>query len=336
MHSALEKACRVFKLKAVNLDEAYNFSNLSLKQAQEKLLELAPINKNDHLDVLVFGSMARREASPSSDFDYVVVLHGISDNVACTREILDHVENVRGMLCLEEPGRTQMFGTVISASDLVERIGLEQDTNRNHTRRILLLMESASIYSNELYESLLKAVLKRYLHDYSEPKKGVPRFLLNDVMRYWRTLSVDYQAKRWESRTPDWGLRYIKLLVSRKLAYAGTIASILLVKEASVDYFIEQFKMPALARLAQLEQRLEEEYKPCLKEVLCVADEFVGKLKDKSFRDEARKVQQPNDITDDSPLGIMRDHAKKLQTNLEKIFFKSDVLRERSIKYLSF
>lgn len=335
MHQHLQDACKTLGIELPNLTEAAAFTQRTLKQMSDEVIRtIEP--EGDCLDVLVFGSLAREEASTGSDIDYVVAVHQIPSEVARTRRLIEAVDTARSKTNLEKPGATNTFGAVISASDLTERIGLEQDTNVTHTRRILLLQESTSIYAPHLRKRLLEAVIDRYLHDYKDPKAGVPRFLLNDIVRYWRTLAVDYQAKRWNSVTPTWGLRYIKLLISRKLAYAGTIASVLLTDKAHRDYYVEQFSMPALARLAQLEPRLEAERKPDLKLALKIADEFVGALADDEFRDEAKEIVEPERIPEGSRFEAMRTRAKELQGALERLFFESEVLKQRSVRYLSF
>lgn len=280
MHAALENAARALGLALPNLEEAAAFSNRVLAQIQTELHKALPLLDEECLDVIVFGSLARREATTKSDLDFAIAVHRLPDQVLRTRELLDAVVEVQRKLSFEEPGRSGMFGAIMSAADITERIGLEQDTNLNHSRRILLFQESTSVFAPELHERLLAATLERYVIDYATPKRGVARFLLNDLLRYWRTIAVDYQAKRWEAQGPTWGLRYIKLKTSRKLAYAGTLASLLRARESSVDYFIEQFRMPALARLAQLEPDLEDARKADLALVLTIADEVVGHLKD--------------------------------------------------------
>src|SRR5207247_550348 len=103
----------------------------------------------------------------------------------------------------------------------------------------------------------LTRLVDRYLLDYqTKPKPGVPRFLVNDVVRYWRTIAVDYQAKKWDELDENWGLRYLKLIVSRKLTFAGTLVSLFIPaithKNVDREMLVRQFGMPPLARLAQV------------------------------------------------------------------------------------
>ncbi|MEW6381373.1 MAG: hypothetical protein AB1611_17465 [bacterium] len=161
---------------------------------------------------------------------------------------------------------------------------------------------------------------------------------MNDVMRYWRTWAVDYQAKRWEAFAPNsnWGLRFLKLIISRKIVYAGTLASLLLTDKAAVEYFYEQFTMPPLARISQLYDMLEEEYLESLAVVLKIADLFLSKLSMDCFREEANNIHSPYDIKENTEFFKMRLKGRDLQKALEKIFFHSSVLKEKAITYMSF
>ncbi|MDQ4143132.1 MAG: hypothetical protein M3198_05180 [Actinomycetota bacterium] len=199
-----------------------------LSDAEAWLREKVPTAEAAELDVVVLGSFARLEASLESDFDYLIMVHGLPSDVRAGRRLLEAIDDFIRSIRTRGPGRTGLFGHITAAADLTERIGLEQDTNLSQSRRLLLLEESRSVYQPELHDRLLRAVLERYLADYGgKPKAGAPRFLLNDVQRYWYTLAVDYQAKRWEDASSGWGLRYLKLLNSRKVAYAGTLVSLL-------------------------------------------------------------------------------------------------------------
>jgi predicted nucleotidyltransferase len=209
LHPVLEEAVDALGIsgQVPALRSAARLSQSLVEDARSFLQKEVRPSKHTPIDVLVFGSIARQEATHESDFDYLVVAHGLPKRVTLTRELLAAAEQTRERLDLKRPGAAGMFGRVIAAADLTERIGLEQDTNANHSHRILILEESVSVYQPRLRKTLIQAILARYLADYEQPKLGVPRFLLNDVLRYWRTLAVDYQAKRWEQVAPDWGLR---------------------------------------------------------------------------------------------------------------------------------
>lgn len=294
------------------------------------------------LDVVVFGSYARGEASTASDFDYLVLVHSLPDEqrVADSQKLLAAVRSYVARRLRDgggsaQPGATGIFGRIASAPDLSERIGLEQDTNVSHTRRLLLLQESTSIYRPELRGNLVKAILRRYLlarPDIDRP----PRFLINDFHRYWYTLTVDYQAKRWERNEQDWGLRYLKLISSRKLTYASTLATLLRCgrhDHASVDGLARELDKPALARLAQLALDDDFDQPDALRKVLLFAEHFAEFLADPDKREQARKVESLHG--DDQPpvFSGMRQAAREMDAHLKAVFL-GDYFGELTRRYM--
>ena len=231
---------------------------------------------------------------------------------------------------------------MVSAPELVERIGLEFDTNASLTRRILLLEEGVSVLRPDLHRDFVNVILGRYLLD--DGRRGrPPGFLLNDVVRYWRTIAVDYEAKIWRDATPDgWGLRFLKLRISRKLTFVSAVISAFLIPMADPQdphgFLVDQFvDVPALARIAQLADYLGDDAAAmdALRSVLTIADEFCGFLHNADAREAARAVVPPASAATDQQFRAMKDRARELQECLELLFFET-ALSPLSRRYLPF
>ena len=174
----------------------------------------------------VFGSLARDEWTSKSDLDWTFLIDGGANS--------DHLriaQGIRKVLAKEDflpPGPTGTFGNMAFSHDIIHQIGGQNDTNMNTTQRILLLLESAPIGDRtEAYNRVMRAVIDRYLDEDSNllthdgTRYRVPRFLLNDIVRFWRTMAVDFASKQRDRAGKGWGLRNAKLRMSRKLIFAS-------------------------------------------------------------------------------------------------------------------
>jgi hypothetical protein len=174
---------------------------------------------------VVFGSLARLEWTVGSDVDWTLLVDGQADpnHLQVSQAIASRLVEAK----MQEPGPSGIFGSLAFSHDLIHQIGGEADTNSNMTQRILLLLESAPVGKPEAYDRVVNAVLSRYLdNDISFLSRSgqhykVPRFLLNDIVRYWRTVCVDYAQKHRERRGSKWALRNAKLRLSRKLIFVA-------------------------------------------------------------------------------------------------------------------
>lgn len=332
MHPALVAAEREL---GVALPQAASAATRTeeLRNAARAAIEGAVRGDHRHDEPLIaaFGSMAREEMSEGSDFDYLVILNGVeSDPNRIVRYRRAAVEALRAIE-VDKPGASGLFGVAISGADLVNTIGLETDTNLHLSRRILLLEESVPLNADGSWNELVEALSARYLHEQHRPGPHVARFLLNDAVRYWRTVTVDYQAKRWQELTGEkWGLRYVKLITSRKITFAGMVASlfapVVFDVEPSASGLRDQFSLPALARLAQLGPHLGDDARAALASLLLAADRVIGLLSDPEFRAEVEPVTIPHEEPVGSPMAQAIDVANELQAALEKLFFSDEPL----------
>src|SRR5947207_1048857 len=192
MHEYVDRLSTAVGKDFPSLTAAFERTVKHVDLARKELEHDERIKALDTLSVAVFGSMARQEMTEGSDFDYLILTHEIVDDPKHLKDCRAAVEDVRTKLNFKKPGATGTFGRVASAADIIDRIGLEEDTDRTLTRRILLLEESEALHNLPKHAKLVYRLIDRYLLDYQTiPKKGVPRFLLNDVIRYWRTITVD-------------------------------------------------------------------------------------------------------------------------------------------------
>lgn len=200
-----------------NIIRCREFTRRQLEHVRIDLAELEELG----VSVIVNGSYAREEASPASDFDYFLLVPDDLGSAEATkirakvkRVVLKHVG--------KEPSPDGAFSAVEKIGEFAKIVGGQSDTNHLITRRILFLTEGKAVCGQELFEAERgKLVSRMYIRDgITDHQLGL--FLLNDIIRYWRTICVDFENKTIQNGKP-WGIRNIKLVFSRKLLYFGGV-----------------------------------------------------------------------------------------------------------------
>lgn len=203
--------------------------------------------------IVLLGSWGRHEVTSGSDDDFLVLVNG-----PVRPDVRPTVKEVTAQLAgssagRRAPGPERNFGTVVFARDLLDRIGLDREKNSDLTRRALLMLESDWVSGEAIHRATRQEIIETYLADTIKDYRP-PRFLLNDLIRYWRTIGVDFVAKVRTRKGEGWGLRNAKLRTSRKLLFASGLLPALRCHEYRAEemagFLVEQFGLPPLDRLA--------------------------------------------------------------------------------------
>jgi hypothetical protein len=251
---------------------------------------LSGIELEEGASVVLFGSWGRQELTNDSDDDWAVIVDG-----ADVTRVSPCMDQIGGLIGQGErrPGPQGVFGDAISCNNLVERIGLEADDNKNLTRRLLLLLESVSVLNDPAHRTCRRRVLEGYLDD-SVKSYRPPRFLLNDVIRYWRTICVDFVGKERRGAGEKWALRNLKLGLSRKALFAGGLLPVLFCHRfpaPDIDPFLAaMIELPSIDRIAWA--FLELGAVDAGVRAVSAYDGFLGLLGDREVRADLEKLSR--------------------------------------------
>ncbi|HEX5446062.1 MAG TPA: hypothetical protein VFW87_19705, partial [Pirellulales bacterium] len=192
-----------------------------------------------------------------------------------------------------------------------------------------------------------------YLHDdtnfVSAGATGsrIPRFLLNDIVRYWRTMCVDFAYKEWEQAGGKWAIRNIKLRMSRKLLFVSGLLAVfscfkndalridavnadayLPMMEAHLTRFVRatsgNILVWALDRLGLAAQAAD---------ILMHYDEFLQRLDKSDVRNHLGSLPADR-VYQDQHFLELRDISHQFQKALDEVFFiRGTDLREFTLRY---
>lgn len=269
------------------------------------------IDGADALDICIYatGSLARQEANESSDLDAFFLLPGCINENPIGRirdiQILNEViltTKANGFPDFSNDGEYLEF---IHIGDLIDHLGDREDDYQNMlTARMLLILESQFLYGSDLYEDMKRRVIERYFVDFHRHNQNFkPIFLLNDILRFWRTLCLNYENGRWW-RTDDpkmnakGHLSNLKLRFSRLNICFSFIARLLAMGPAvDMDQVVAVSRLTPLARIrelassepssAEIAKVFFEEYNWFLESVSRPKDDVLDWISDKQQRVDA-------------------------------------------------
>lgn len=169
-------------------------------ELKAKIEDWAP-DLADRICIYTTGSFGRDDASKHSDLDIFIVcredftkrrlLSGLEEIL-----LLADVVHVNKKLKLPDLDGDGGFLKVHPISQYLVGLGKPSDDAQNtFTGRLLLLLESKPLFGERVYKQAIKECVDRYWIDYADHSESfLPAFLMNDVLRFWRTLCVNYEV----------------------------------------------------------------------------------------------------------------------------------------------
>jgi hypothetical protein len=179
----------------------------------EAMTHLSSIVGNEPLAIYVTGSFGRLEARfpKGSDLD-LFFLYGPEDGSHRARlsqltwfEMAGALIRIARRLDFEEFSRDGAFLQAHNVWHIGKQLGSQhEDSENGFTARLLLLLESRYIFNEALYERFMQETIGFYYGDYSSNRGTFrPTFLINDILRFWRTLCLNYELERNRKRDED-------------------------------------------------------------------------------------------------------------------------------------
>jgi len=222
-------------------DARREYSLDRLAELTERLEPLTGLIDGRDLCVYATGSYGRLEAGEASDIDLFFLCETDVDRT------VPFTIFVRLVAALVEATEQMSFPPFTGDGEYLELhyvhhmedvLGSREDDSINaFTARMLLLLESRAVLAAETYDRLLARVVSFYFRDFLDHSETfVPTFLTNDILRFWRTLTLNYEHKRLKLRRlqgdallakkADSALKNYKLKISRLLTCFSMVAAL--------------------------------------------------------------------------------------------------------------
>lgn len=170
--------------------------------------------------VAIAGSFGRLEGSAQSDADYIIVVRDTgASSTEADRAIL---QEETAKLGVSPPNKSGVFSEPRTREELIENAGAACETFDELGKRMLLLLESRPIFHESAFEKLLSDIFNKYADFVLGDGDKEFAYLLNDLIRYFRYICVNYQSNFWR-QNEKWAIRNLKLRHSRIVMYAGLL-----------------------------------------------------------------------------------------------------------------
>jgi predicted nucleotidyltransferase len=292
--------------------------------------------------IAIAGSFGRFEGSRSSDADCIVVLEDdVALRIDVARDALSAITDHLEQMEIGAPNPTGSFAKPRRRAELLPDplkgdMGSDSEATDIISKRMLMLLESRPVLHDAQYHSCVHGIFDRYAQYVRADTAKEHLYLLNDLVRYFRYICVNYQAK-FDLEHESWPLRNLKLRHSRIVMYMGLLA---LLGEAS-KYQDDQkvttveagLSLTPLDRIAHVYARNED---PTFCLVAELYETFLARVSDQTTRDELNGLEYSSRY-DNALFSDLKKNSDTLQTELVRfIFARRGEWSDRFFEYLFF
>jgi predicted nucleotidyltransferase len=293
--------------------------------------------------IAIAGSFGRFEASSQSDADCIIVMEDGDEfdfektSVAANELIAERVRELR----IAEPNPKGVFAksrrfTELLPPEQTGEFGSHEEVPDVLGKRMLMLLESQPLCRDEAYDACLDKIFSRYAQYVLDDTSKEHLVLLNDLIRYFRFICINYQAN-FERENEKWPLRNLKLRHSRVVMYAGLLV---LLGEASkyddqrkLDWVSENLTLTPLERIAKVYGANNDS---SFYRVGGLYNTFLDRLSDKTLREELNEIDYSARYAN-STFATLKANSDALQAELTRfIYARRGDWSERFFEYLLF
>ncbi len=240
--------------------------NLELLRAKMESTYLKDNLLNENICVYACGSLGRLEMIQKTDLDlfFIAINNEESEKSKIYSNLNKYIffsdlYKINKELGYQEPSKQGGYWDFIPKKNLLDIGSQKEDFNNSFTARMLLILESKPIYNQNAYNDLIKAIVHKYFTDYEEHSgEFYPLFLMNDIMRYWYTLTLNYEYRRDDNddaNKKNW--KRLKLKYARLITCFSMLAC-LYKKNVTPDYVRNCIQITPFERLHRISSEMNE------------------------------------------------------------------------------
>jgi len=305
--------------------------------SREKLRDLnarlnAAFRGDENFSVLVAGSFGRMDAHGKSDLDFMIIHNG---SLRDQQSKIGTVRNCAHELGIETPNPEGAFSKPIELDTMIRTVGSNEDNLNSTAQRLLILMEGRAIYNQRFFNHIMMSILEFYLDQVSKDPEKEALVLLNDLIKYFRSICINVEFNFWQDRS-KWGIRNVKLRHSRILIYAGLLLLILTAskyRKEKVDFLKDNiFRSP----IEKIYTAYQENNDSNFERILAIYNVFLSKLVQDSVRDELKALEYPERFSSNS-YAELKTNSSFLQAELTRFILDNrGQWTSRAFEYLIF